>query len=82
MDISWDLHLPLLGWYFVCGILSGIAGQVVVALLMKRFNRPSLIVFIIAIFIAISSILTGAMGIKSLVDNLMQGGYFGFNNIC
>ncbi|KAG2387586.1 hypothetical protein C9374_001180 [Naegleria lovaniensis] len=76
--ISWDYFC----WYFVCGILSGIAGQIVVALLMKRFNRPSLIVFIIAIFIAISSILTGAMGIKSLVDNLMQGGYFGFNNIC
>nr|CAG4717677.1 unnamed protein product [Naegleria fowleri] len=76
--VSWDYFC----WYFVCGILSGIAGQVVVALLMKRFNRPSLIVFIIAIFIAISSILTGAMGIKSLVDNLMQGGYFGFNNIC
>ena len=76
--VSWDYFI----WYFIAGILSGIGGQLIVAFLMKRFNRPSLIVFIIALFVGISAVLTGAMGIKTLVDGIINGAYFGFNSLC
>ncbi|KAL9658746.1 hypothetical protein ABK040_005901 [Willaertia magna] len=76
--VSWDYFL----WFYGFGLVSGIIGQLMVTFLMKKFNRPSVIVFIIGVCIVIAALLTLAVGIVNFVSDFKAGKNLGFNNVC
>ena len=77
-SVSWDYFL----WYFAFGLGSGFVGQLLIMFIMKRFKRPSIVVFIIAVSIALAALLTFSVGINNFVNDLKKGKPMGFNDVC
>ncbi|XP_021829209.1 sulfite exporter TauE/SafE family protein 3-like isoform X2 [Prunus avium] len=57
-------------------------GQHVAGKVIKKLGRASLIIFILAFTIFVSSLMLGGIGIKNMIKNIEHKDSLGFQNIC
>ncbi|KAL9650441.1 hypothetical protein ABK040_004665 [Willaertia magna] len=69
-------------WFAVCGILSGIFGQLLLDYCIERSGRRSIMVFIVAVVTIIAAFLMGGAGIYDIVKDVQKGVYMGFKSPC
>jgi uncharacterized membrane protein YfcA len=68
--------------FFLTGIFSSIFGQFVLGSIVKRFNRKSIIVFLLGTIIFLSSISMGIQGFYNYSTKLFYGLNTSFKNPC
>jgi len=69
-------------WYISFGILSGMLGQFLIGLLLKRFNKASWVVFCVCFTIAISCMFMVGVGIYRTIVDIKMGNRLGFKPMC
>jgi uncharacterized membrane protein YfcA len=69
-------------WFAFVGFLGGLTGQKVVALLVKRFKRESIIIFIMSATIGLSALAMGLVGLQSTISDFERGVHLGFHSFC
>ncbi|KAK9923387.1 hypothetical protein M0R45_031809 [Rubus argutus] len=62
--------------------LSAFAGQNVAGKVVKKLGRASLIIFILAFTIFVSSLTLGGIGLENMIMKIQQKEFLGFQNIC
>lgn len=76
--IPWDYGLA----FCFVGFFGSLLGQFVISYVVKRWGRPSWIVFLLVIIIILSSLSLIGLGVYNLVMDIMQGAYLGFSLPC
>uniref|UniRef100_M4B3V4 Uncharacterized protein n=1 Tax=Hyaloperonospora arabidopsidis (strain Emoy2) TaxID=559515 RepID=M4B3V4_HYAAE len=71
-----------MAWFALMGCFGGLCGQKVVAYLIKKYKRESIMVYLLAATIGLSAVAMGAIGLKSTMRDLEMGAHLGFNGIC
>eukprot|EP00298_Acanthocystis_sp_HF-20_P010054 c18644_g1_i2.p1 GENE.c18644_g1_i2~~c18644_g1_i2.p1 ORF type:complete len:483 (+),score=179.39 c18644_g1_i2:31-1449(+) len=71
-------------WYGTIGLIGGILGKKIVEVLIKKYARPSIVIFILALIIGASCVLMGVSGIVDVVNSANEGrtSDFQFNELC
>ncbi|OQS04047.1 hypothetical protein THRCLA_03676 [Thraustotheca clavata] len=69
-------------WYILVGFCGGLFGQKVVGFLLKKYNRTSFLVYILAFTIGLSALCMGYIGFQTTKHDIEQGIDLGFSNIC
>jgi len=62
--------------------MGTLAGQWGLGYLIKRYNRQSIIVLMIAVVVGISAVLMGVVGVVSVVRGVQRGESQGFHSVC
>eukprot|EP01080_Neovahlkampfia_damariscottae_P000215 gene215-4461_t len=76
--LPWDYGL----FFGFVGLIASIFGQVVVSWVVKKFGRPSWIVFLLAFVVGISTVLLVGLGSYRVILDIIHGAYLGFNPPC
>eukprot|EP00298_Acanthocystis_sp_HF-20_P010055 c18644_g1_i3.p2 GENE.c18644_g1_i3~~c18644_g1_i3.p2 ORF type:complete len:121 (+),score=47.14 c18644_g1_i3:421-783(+) len=78
--LRWDYTM----WYGAIGLLGGYLGKKIVEVLIKKYARPSIVIFILALIIGASCVLMGVSGIVDVVNSANEGrtSDFQFNELC
>ncbi|RLN60113.1 hypothetical protein BBJ28_00016418 [Nothophytophthora sp. Chile5] len=71
-----------MAWFAFVGCLGGFCGQKVVAYIVKKYKRESIMVYILAATIGLSAIAMGFVGLQSTMRDVEKGVHLGFNGIC
>ena len=66
----------------ILGFISALLGRFVVGNYLKKYNRSSIMIFIVAVVIAVSAILMTVVGVIKVLDRLEAGGSMGFRPLC
>ncbi|PQQ11029.1 uncharacterized protein Pyn_09486 [Prunus yedoensis var. nudiflora] len=74
--------VPYALYFAAVTTVSAIAGQHVAGKVIKKLGRASLIIFILAFTIFVSSLMLGGIGIKNMIKNIEHKDSLGFQNIC
>ncbi|EQC34958.1 hypothetical protein SDRG_07755 [Saprolegnia diclina VS20] len=69
-------------WFSLMGFLGGIFGQKCVGYLLKKYNRTSILVYILAFVIGASAIAMGVAGFQNVVRDFSKGVHLGFSGLC
>lgn len=77
-----SLQYDYVAWFAFIGFLGGMCGQKVVAYLVKKYKRESIVVYILAAVIGLSAVAMGIIGLKSTVKDIEKGVHLGFHGIC
>ena len=77
-----DIRPHYAGTLFVCGLAGTSVGQYALAVLMRRWGRPSLITLTIAAVIGGSALIMGVTGVITLFYDLREGKSQGFRPLC
>lgn len=76
------LQYDYIAWFAFVGCLGGFTGQKVVAYLVKKYKRQSIMVYILALTIGLSAAAMGFIGLQSTMNDLENGVHLGFVGIC
>ncbi|KAF4319565.1 hypothetical protein BBO99_00004644 [Phytophthora kernoviae] len=76
------LQYDYIAWFAFVGCLGGFCGQKVVAYLVKKYKRQSIMVYILAATIGLSAAAMGFIGLQSTMRDLEKGVHLGFHGIC
>ncbi|KAG7389582.1 hypothetical protein PHYBOEH_007400 [Phytophthora boehmeriae] len=76
------LQYDYITWFAFVGCLGGFCGQKVVAYLVKKYKRQSIMVYILAATIGLSAAAMGFIGLQSTMRDLEKGVHLGFHGIC
>lgn len=76
--IPWDYGL----WYIVFGIGSGMMGQYLIGKLLKKYNKASLVVFIVVGTIVVSCMFMLGTGVYRTILDIQSGASMGFRKFC
>jgi uncharacterized membrane protein YfcA len=71
-----------MAWFALMGCVGGLCGQKVVAFLVKKYKRESIMVYLLALTIGLSALAMGIIGAQSTLRDLEKGVHLGFNGIC
>ncbi|XP_020414881.1 uncharacterized protein LOC18784042 [Prunus persica] len=74
--------VPYALYFAAVTTVSAIAGQHVAGKVIKKLGRASLIIFILAFTVFVSSLMLGGIGIKNMIKNIEHKDSLGFQNIC
>ncbi|KAK8717554.1 hypothetical protein V6N13_044816 [Hibiscus sabdariffa] len=74
--------VPYAAYFVLVATIAAFTGQHVVRKIIAVIGRTSIIIFILALTIFISSISLGGVGIADMVEKLENGAYMGFENLC
>lgn len=66
---------------FFTGV-GAVCGKAIIGWVVKRFRRPSIIMFLLAGIICVSVLVMGITGIVDVVDEINSGGSLGFRSFC
>ncbi|TMW56183.1 hypothetical protein Poli38472_008831 [Pythium oligandrum] len=69
-------------WFAFTGFLGGLCGQKVVAYLVKKYKRESIMVYILAGTIGLSAVCMGLIGLQNTLQDVRNGASLGFNGLC
>jgi uncharacterized membrane protein YfcA len=69
-------------WYILVGFLGGLTGNHLVSMLVKKYNRESIMVYILGVTIGLSAISMGIVGFKNVKHDLRHGVHLGFSSMC
>ncbi|OQS06227.1 hypothetical protein THRCLA_01727 [Thraustotheca clavata] len=69
-------------WFALMGFLGGLFGQKCVGYVLKKYNRTSIVVYILAFVIATSAIAMGIAGYQNVVRDFSKGVHLGFSGVC
>jgi uncharacterized membrane protein YfcA len=76
--VPWDYGLV----FWCVGFFGSLLGQFVITYVVKRWGRPSWIIFLLIIVIVVSAIALVAMGIYNTIMDVKKGEYLGFKSPC
>ncbi|OWZ10141.1 hypothetical protein PHMEG_00017053 [Phytophthora megakarya] len=65
-------------WHGAVGFIAGLIGQLGMSYLIKKYRKSALVIFLIAIFIGVSGLVMGVLG----VARLSEIGFGGFRSLC
>ncbi|KAE9003809.1 hypothetical protein PR003_g17085 [Phytophthora rubi] len=71
-----------IAWFALIGCIGGFCGQKVVAYLVKKYKRESIMVYLLAVTIGLSALAMGFIGLKSTLSDIEKGAHLGFHGIC
>ncbi|GMF18077.1 unnamed protein product [Phytophthora fragariaefolia] len=71
-----------IAWFALIGCIGGLCGQKVVAYLVKKYKRESIMVYLLATTIGLSALAMGIIGLKSTLSDIEKGVNLGFHGIC
>uniref|UniRef100_H3GTF1 Membrane transporter protein n=1 Tax=Phytophthora ramorum TaxID=164328 RepID=H3GTF1_PHYRM len=71
-----------MAWFALIGCIGGFCGQKVVAYLVKKYRRESIMVYLLAATIGLSALAMGVIGLQSTMRDIEKGVHLGFNGIC
>jgi len=71
-----------MAWFALMGCVGGLCGQKVVAFLVKKYKRESIMVYLLALTIGLSALAMGFIGLRSTLSDIENGVHLGFNGIC
>ncbi|KAF4044218.1 Sulfite exporter TauE/SafE [Phytophthora infestans] len=77
-----QLQYDYMAWFALMGCIGGFCGQKVVAYLVKKYRRESIMVYLLAVTIGLSALAMGIIGLKSTLRDIEKGVHLGFNGIC
>ncbi|KAG1693442.1 hypothetical protein DVH05_023525 [Phytophthora capsici] len=77
-----ELQYDYMAWFALMGCIGGLCGQKVVAYLVKKYRRESIMVYLLAVTIGLSALAMGIIGLKSTLRDIEKGVHLGFNGIC
>jgi uncharacterized membrane protein YfcA len=71
-------------WYGFIGFVGGFIGQELVERMIKKYGRPSLVIFLLAFVIALSCVVLTIMGLIDVSNTIKDKNYssFGFTPLC
>lgn len=69
-------------WLGFATALGAVVGKALVGWLVKRLQRPSVIMFLLAGIIALSVVVMSITGLIDVVDDIVQGNDMGFRDPC
>ncbi|TMW56184.1 hypothetical protein Poli38472_008832 [Pythium oligandrum] len=69
-------------WFAFIGFLGGLCGQKVVAYLVKKYKRESIVVYILAGTIGLSAVCMGFIGLQNTLQDIHRGASLGLNSLC
>jgi len=71
-------------WYGTIGLIGGVLGKKIVEVLIRRYSRPSIVIFVLAFIIGSSCFLMGVSGIYDVYESYSAGRTqdFYFNPLC
>ncbi|OQR80976.1 hypothetical protein ACHHYP_20842 [Achlya hypogyna] len=69
-------------WYIFVGFCGGLFGQKCVGYLLKKYNRTSILVYILAFTIGLSALCMGYIGFQTAKHNVEKGIDLGFSSVC
>ncbi|KAL6844604.1 hypothetical protein ACP4OV_025263 [Aristida adscensionis] len=69
-------------YFIVVAFIAAISGQHVVRKLINLLGRASLIIFILAFMIFVSTISLGGVGISNMIHKIERHEYMGFEDLC
>lgn len=70
---------------FINGAVSAVSSYVGAAVInrhIQRTGRPSIVIFMLSIIVAMGGILTAVFGIKQAISDFETGSNVGFTNVC
>ncbi|XP_028802243.1 sulfite exporter TauE/SafE family protein 3 isoform X2 [Neltuma alba] len=62
--------------------ISAYVGQYIIDKLVRLFGRASLIIFVVAFTIFVSTIALGGVGISDMIEKIQRSDYMGFDDFC
>ncbi|KAM1077759.1 hypothetical protein ACFX2I_024904 [Malus domestica] len=74
--------VPYALYFAAVTTISAVVGQHVAGKVIKKLGRASLIIFVLASTIFVSSVTLGGIGVGNMVKNIEQKKPLGFQNIC
>ncbi|KAB2612853.1 hypothetical protein D8674_035169 [Pyrus ussuriensis x Pyrus communis] len=74
--------VPYALYFAAVTTISAVVGQHVAGKVIKKLGRASLIIFVLASTILVSSVTLGGIGVGNMVKNIEQKKPLGFQNIC
>lgn len=77
-----SLQYDYAAWFAFIGFIGGLCGQKVVAYLVKKFKRESIVVYILAATIGLSAVAMGVIGVSSTLKDIEKGVHLGFHGVC
>ncbi|TMW56182.1 hypothetical protein Poli38472_008830 [Pythium oligandrum] len=69
-------------WFAFVGFLGGFCGQKVVAYLVKKYKRESIMVYILAGTIGLSAVCMGYIGLQNTLLDIRNGASLGLSSLC
>lgn len=66
--------------YFIAGFVSGGTGQIIIGYIVKKTDRASIIIFIIAFTVGIAAFLQGIVGVMNIYSEI-KSGILSFSNL-
>ncbi|EQC34957.1 hypothetical protein SDRG_07754 [Saprolegnia diclina VS20] len=77
-----QLQYDYVFWYILVGFGGGLFGQKCVGYLLKKYNRTSLLVYILAFTIGLSALCMGYIGYQTAKHDVQKGIDLGFSSVC
>ncbi|KAH9115195.1 hypothetical protein LEN26_009435 [Aphanomyces euteiches] len=77
-----QLQYDYVAWFACAGFTGGLFGQKVVGYLLKKYNRTSILVYILAFTIGLSALCMGFVGAQTAIRNFEKGVDLGFSSVC
>lgn len=69
-------------WYFLLGFFSTFIGQLVITRIVKRLNRPSYIIFLIAFVVFTSCVFLISVSVPTVAHDFSSNTHLGFTSMC
>ncbi|TDH68857.1 hypothetical protein CCR75_005266 [Bremia lactucae] len=77
-----EIQYDYIAWFALMGSIGGLCGQKVVACLVKKYKRESIMVYLLAATIGMSAVAMGIISMKSTIRDFARGVHLGFSDIC
>lgn len=77
-----SLQYDYVGWFACAGFVGAYCGQSVVAFLLKKYNRESMLVYILAVMIGVSAFCMGIVGFQIVENEIALRMHLGFSGSC
>ncbi|KAF0714791.1 Aste57867_3697 [Aphanomyces stellatus] len=77
-----QLQFDYVGWFAMVGFFGGLFGQKVVGYLLKKYNRTSILVYILAFTIGLSTLCMSYIGAQTALRDFARGVDLGFSGLC
>ena len=66
------VNIPYAGLLGVCGILGIVGGLTLIKRLLAKFERPSIIVFVLAVVLGLSAIMVPVFDVKEMMEHVKE----------
>lgn len=80
--LAGDLNLQISLIFGLSCAVASLVGVFLISRLIDRSGKASIIVFLLSGIIAIGALMTGILGLKQAILDLMHGDHIGFSGLC